>query len=169
MNDGRMSHDFDQRFERRCSAFGVLFEPEIKPGANYELAVEHDGQVFVSGQVPRIQGLIVSPGRLGDTVTLDEGRRAASLCVLRSLAILQRRLGSLARVKKVLRMNVYVHSAPDFTQQSEVADAASQILYAVFAPDGGHARTSVGVAQLPKNAAVELDLLVGLHPGPVER
>jgi len=85
---------------------------------------------------------------------------------LRALAGLRQSLGGdLGRVRKILRMTVYVQSAADFTQQSEVADAASDILYAVFAPDGGHSRTSVGVYQLPKNAAVEIDMVAALHPG----
>ena len=154
----------DARFAEHCHAQGVTFEANVLPGANYDVAVEHAGQLWISGQVPRVQGVIAVTGVLGDTVALPEGRRAAAICVLRALAIAQQRLGSLARVAKVLRMTVYVHSGAAFTQQSEVGDAASEILYAVFAPDGAHTRTSIGVAQLPKDAAVEIDLVLALHP-----
>ncbi len=154
----------DAGFAEHCRAAGLVFEAKVQPGAHYEVAVEHEGQLWISGQVPRVQGVVAVTGALGDTVTLAEGRRAAAICVLRALAIAQQRLGSLARVAKVLRMTVCVHSAAAFTQQSEVGDAASEILYEVFAPDGAHTRTAIGVAQLPKGAAVEIDLVLALHP-----
>ena len=78
---------------------------------------------------------------------------------MRALALLAQSLGSLDRVQSILRISVYVQSAQDFTQQSEVADGASEVLYAVLGQSGVHTRTSVGVYQLPKNAAVELDLI----------
>ena len=84
--------------------------------------------------------------------------------IVRSLAIVRQALGSLDRVKRVLRVTVYVQSAADFTQQSEVADAASEILYTVLSPAGGHTRTSVGVYQLPKNGSVEIDMVVAITP-----
>jgi enamine deaminase RidA (YjgF/YER057c/UK114 family) len=155
--------DADQRYAEHCRAQGVAFEANVQPGANYDVAVEHDGQLWISGQVPRVQGVIAVTGTLGDGVALVDGQRAAAICVLRALAIAQQRLGSLTRVAKVLRMTVYVHSAAAFTQQSEVADGASAILYAVFAPVGAHTRTSVGVVQLPKDAAVELDLVLAVR------
>jgi enamine deaminase RidA (YjgF/YER057c/UK114 family) len=151
-------------FASSCNRLGIRFEDEIRGGANYEVAAENEGQLFVSGMIPRAQGEIIVTGRVGEATSLEAARRAAEVCVLRGIAVLRQSLGSLDRVKKILRVNVYVQSAGDFTQQSEVADAASDILYAVFAPAGGHTRTSVGVYQLPKNASVEIDLLVAVHP-----
>lgn len=83
---------------------------------------------------------------------------------MRALALLQRRLGSLDKLEAILKINVYVQSSRTFTQQSEVADGASEILQTVLGPLGAHARTSVGVYQLPKNATVELDL-IATHDG----
>ena len=139
------------------------FEDEIRGGANYEVAVEHDGEVYVSGMIPRVRNTIVVTGQVGQETSLEEGKLAARICVLRAIVILRQSLGDLERVKKILRLTVYVQSAQDFIQQSEIADAASDILYAVFAPDGGHTRTSVGVYQLPKNASVELDMIAVIH------
>ncbi|MCW7538364.1 RidA family protein [Aquabacterium sp. A7-Y] len=147
---------------RQTAERGITFEDEIRPGAHYEVAVEHEGQIWVSGQIPRVQGRIVVTGRVGEDVSLDQARHAAEVSTLRALAILQARLGCLSRVARVLRMTVYVQSSAGFTQQSEVADAASALLYGAFAPSGGHTRTSVGVYQLPKNAAVELDFVFAL-------
>lgn len=131
-------------------------------GGNYVSATEYQGVVYVSGQVPRIGTSITAIGRVGDTVSLQQAQAAAEVCALRVLAILQQQYG-LQRIAKLLRINVFTQSAADFTQQSEVADAASNLLTAVLGSDSGpHARTSVGVYQLPKNAAVELDATVAL-------
>jgi enamine deaminase RidA (YjgF/YER057c/UK114 family) len=81
---------------------------------------------------------------------------------MRALAILRQSPGGLQRIRKILRITVYVQSAADFTQHSEVADAASEVLYSIFAEAGVHTRTSVGVYQLPKNASVELDMIVAV-------
>lgn len=159
-----MTHASEARYRQIANELDIAFEDEIRAGANYEVAVVNGNEVYVSGQIPRMQGKIVVTGRVGGEVTLDDARRAARVSIMRALAILRQSLGSLDRVRRVLRMTVYVQSAADFTMQSEVADAASEILYKVFAPDGGHTRTSVGVYQLPKNAVVEIDLIAALHP-----
>jgi enamine deaminase RidA (YjgF/YER057c/UK114 family) len=150
-------------FEETMQRLDVSFEEEIRGGANYEAAIEHEAHIYVSGMIPRMHGKIVVTDRVGEATSLEEARRASQICILRGVALLRQQLGTLARVKRILRVNVYVQSAADFTQQSEVADAASDIIYAVFAPDGGHTRTSVGVYQLPKNAAVEIDMLAAIH------
>jgi enamine deaminase RidA (YjgF/YER057c/UK114 family) len=157
-----MSMESTARFDKISKELGIHFEDEIRAGANYEVAVEHGNEIYVSGQIPRVQGKIAVTGRVGQDVTLEDARQAARISTLRALAILRQSLGSLERVSKVLRVTVFVQSAQDFTMQSEVADAASEILYKVFAPHGGHTRTSVGVVQLPKNAAVEIDLIAAV-------
>lgn len=132
-------------------------------GGNYVPATEHNGVVYVSGQVPRVGTTVTAVGRVGEAVSLQQAQAAAEVCALRVLAILEQQFG-LERIAKVLRLNVFTQSAADFTQQSEVADAASNLLAAVLGNDSGpHARTSVGVYQLPKNAAVELDATVALR------
>lgn len=146
-------------FEEVLKKLNLNFEDEFKAGANYEVAVKHENQIYVSGQIPRVRGVIVVTGRVGEDLSLDQARRAAQICILRVIAILKQSLGDLDRVQKILRMNVYIQSSHDFIEQSEVADAASEILYSIFSPRGGHTRTSIGVYQLPKNAPVEIDLM----------
>jgi len=144
---------------------GFDMDADILVGGNYVSLVVHGDVAYVSGQVPRIGSEVTVVGRVGTTVSLEQARLAAKICTLRVLAILQKAVG-LEGVARVLKLNVFVQSADDFTQQSEVADAASEMLTAVFgASYGPHARTSVGVAQLPKDAAVELDLMVALAHG----
>ncbi len=143
---------------------GMDLHAPLTIGGNYVSAVEHQGVVYVSGQVPRIGTTIIATGRVGETVSLELAQRAAEVCALRVLAILEQQFG-LARIARVLKLNVFTQSAANFTQQSEVADAASQLLVAVLGTGSGpHTRTSVGVYQLPKNAAVELDATVALNP-----
>ncbi|VVN99865.1 RidA family protein [Pseudomonas fluorescens] len=151
-------------FDGVAKTLGHNFDGEMRIGGNYVPALQNGDEVYVSGQIPRIDNTVVVVGRVGAEVSLEQARHGAKICTLRALAILGQLLGDLERIKQVLRINVYVQSAADFTQQSEVADAASEVLYSIFADAGVHTRTSVGVYQLPKNASVEVDMIVALEP-----
>lgn len=154
MDDSRAA-----RFDAAARALGYDFDGEIKIGGNYVPVVRHGNEIYISGQIPRVGDRVVVTGRAGAETSLAQAQLAAKVCVLRALALLRQAAGSLDRVHKVLRISVFVQSAADFTQQSEVADGASEILYAVLGEAGQHTRTSVGVYQLPKNATVEIDLI----------
>ena len=154
----------DAKLKELASAHGFDIDAEIKVGGSYVPLLRHGGEVFISGQIPRVGDKVVVTGKLGAEVSLANGQRAARICALRALALLRRELGTLDEVKKILRVSVYVHSAPDFTQQTEVADGASALLQEVLGPAGVHTRTSVGVVQLPKGAAVEVDLIAAVLP-----
>ena len=147
------------KFNEVAAALGYSFEGEIKIGGNYVSTIRSGNEIYVSGQIPRVGNTVVVAGRVGTDVSVVEAQKAAKVCAMRALALLAQSLGSLDRVQSILRISVYVQSAQDFTQQSEVADGASEVLYAVLGQSGVHTRTSVGVYQLPKNAAVELDLI----------
>lgn len=153
----------DQVFAETARALGYSFDGEIRIGGNYVPLVRDGDTVYLSGQIPRVQDSIAVAGRAGADVSLAQAQLAAKICVMRALALLQRSLGSLERVRSVLRITVYVQCTESFTQQSEVADGASDLLYSILGPAGAHARTSVGVFQLPKNAAVEVDLIVAVQ------
>jgi len=160
-----MSRSRNELFEQAALDLKQSFDGEIRIGGNYVSAVEHDDEIYISGQIPRVGNTVLVTGRVGDDVSLDDARYAAKICTMRALAILRQSLGCLSRVRKILRITVYVQSASDFTQQSEVADSASDLLHEIFASAGAHARTSVGAYQLPKNAAVELDMIVAVDNG----
>lgn len=149
----------DNKFAHAAAALGYSFDGEIKIGGNYVPVARSGNQVFVSGQVPRVGDTVVVTGAAGADVTLERARLAAKICAMRALALLQRSLGSLDKVTGILRITVFVRCAADFTQQSEVADAASDLLVEVLGPSAAHTRTSIGVLQLPKGATVELDLV----------
>ena len=147
------------RFEAACAPWGDAFSGPIVIGGNYQSVLSHGVTVYVSGQVPRVGTTVQVTGRVGAGTSLEQARTGARISVLRALALLQQQLGSLDRIQQVLRVTVYVQCADDFTQHSEVADAASDLLVEVLGAAGRHTRTSVGVLQLPKNASVEIDLV----------
>lgn len=149
----------DERFAQAALELGHRFDGEIKIGGNYAPVVRDGQQLFVSGQIPRVGDEVLYVGTVGAGIDLASARTAAAICAMRALAFVQRAAGSLDAVRAIARITVYVRSAPDFTQQSEVADGASDLIARVLGPAGAHTRTSVGVLQLPKGAAVELDLI----------
>ena len=149
----------DARFQEAAAALGCSFEGELQVGGNYVPLVRDDDVVYVSGQVPRVGATIVVTGRVDTEVPLARAQVAAKVCAMRALALLQRELGTLERVRQVLRVTVFTQASEQFTQLSEVADGASELLHFVLGEAGRHTRTSVGVFRLPKNASVELDLV----------
>jgi enamine deaminase RidA (YjgF/YER057c/UK114 family) len=158
-----MTQSADARFLEQAQLLGYSFDGEIKIGGNYVPLVRDGHHLYVSGQIPRVGNTVVVTGTVGTEVLLVEAQKAAKVCVMRGLALLQRALGSLGHIQSVPRITVYVQSASTFTQQSEVADGASEVLFQVLGPQAGaHSRTSVGVLQLPKNAAVEIDLIASI-------
>jgi len=133
------------------------------PGARYAAVVIHDKTAYVSGQLPREGNRVIVAGKLGRDVTLADAQQGARIALLRGLAALRDELGGLERVKQILKLTVYVNCTEDFIDHSAVADGASTLIYELFGPElGHHARTSVGVAQLPRNGCIELDLVVAL-------
>lgn len=160
-----MNQIADAKFLEQAQLLGYSFDGEIKIGGNYMPLVRDGHHLYVSGQIPRVGSTVVVTGAVGADVSLLEAQTAAKVCVMRGLALLQRALGSLAHIQSMPRITVYVQSAPSFTQQSEVADGASEVLFQVLGPQtGAHSRTSVGVLQLPKNASVEIDLIAAVKP-----
>lgn len=131
-----------------------------EPAANYVAHTMSGYLVFTAGIIPMVDGKLQFTGRLGDSVTLDEGYQASRTAALLALSTLREALGSLSMVRKVLQLVVYVASVPDFTAQSKVADGASDLLVEIFGDAGRPARTSVGVPSLPLGAPVELSLVV---------
>lgn len=149
----------DTTLAQAAAALDFSLDGEVRLGGNYQAVVRDGRMLYVSGQVPRVGTQVVVTGRAGADVSLEQARHGARLCVLRALVLLQRSLGSLDGIGAVLKVNVFTQCTDTFTQQSEVADAASDLLLQVLGPGAAHARTSVGVYQLPKNATVEIDLV----------
>jgi len=157
-----MSETRTSRFHAEAARMGYDFGGPLQIGGNYVSTVKHDGVLHISGQVPRVGTEVKVTGNAGSDVTLERAQHAAEICAMRALTLIAQSEGSLDAVRQILAVRVFTRSAPGFTQQSEVANAASDLLVRVLGPAGTHTRTSVGVAQLPKGATVELDMTLAV-------
>ncbi|WP_298216942.1 RidA family protein [Acidocella sp.] len=142
----------------RLSELGICLPAAMAPVANYVPVNITGALVTVSGQLPAIGGKVEVTGKLGGGLSLEDGQRAARLCFINILAQLQAALpGGLESVTKVVRLGGFIACAPDFTQHAVVMNGASDLAVAVFGEAGRHARSTVGVASLPLDAAVEVE------------
>jgi len=138
-----------------------LSVPEApKPVAAYIPAKQTGNLVFTAGQLPMVNGELISKGLLGQDVEIDEANKAARICTLNALAAIKGVTGDLDRIKQIVRVVGYVASVPTFTQQPAVVNGASELLLEIFGENGKHARSAVGMAVLPLNASVEIELTV---------
>lgn len=144
---------------RRLSEMGISWPP-VPPRHEYLPAVTVNGLVFVSGHAPYSEGGHQYRGRVGETLDLAQGRAAARLALLGCLVSLERALGTLDSVARIVKLNGYVHCVPGFEPLPKVTDGASELLIELFGEAGRHARTTVGVASLPSGVAVELEMVV---------
>lgn len=147
--------------EARLAELGITLPEPAAPVAAYVPVVIAGGLAHVSGQLPFIDGKLVT-GRLGEDVSLEDGTAAARACGLMILAQLKAALGSLDRVERVVKLGAFVNSTGDFTDQPKVANGASELMADVFGDAGRHARAAVGVPALPLGAAVELDAVIAV-------
>jgi enamine deaminase RidA (YjgF/YER057c/UK114 family) len=147
--------------EGRLAAQGMTLPEPAAPVAAYVPAVEAAGLLHVSGQLPFEDGALMT-GRIGEDRDLDYGNRAARACGIMLLAQINKALGSLERVERVVKLGVFINSAPGFTDQPKVANGASELMEQVFGAAGRHARSAVGVPVLPLGAAVEIDAIVAI-------
>lgn len=151
--------------ERRLAELGIVIPQLPPPVAVYVPAVRTGRIVYASGQTPTIDGILQITGRLGESVTVEAGQRAARLAALNCLAEVRVLLGSLDAVSRVLRLTGYVASAPGFGEQPSVINGASELMEQVFGGAGRHARSAIGVAELPFGAPVEVELIVEVAEG----
>ena len=148
--------------DAKLAELGLTLPAAAAPVAAYVPTVEAGGMLHLSGQLPFRDGQVVT-GRLGADLSLEEGQEAARLCGLMVLAQVRAALGGFKRVRRVVKLGVFVNSTPDYTDQPKVANGASELMAAVFGEAGRHARAAVGVAALPLGAAVEVDAIIELH------
>lgn len=154
----------DERFIALAKEFGFDIYGENTVGGHYTPLIRHHDELYISGLIPRTEGRIHHPGRVGLDVGMADAQAAASICALRGLALIVDAIGSLDKVKSLIRVTVYVKCAAEFIDLSEVANGASDVFSHVLGDAGKHTRTTVGVYQLPKNAAVEVDMIAALRP-----
>jgi enamine deaminase RidA (YjgF/YER057c/UK114 family) len=146
--------------EERLQELGVDLPAPAAPVAAYVPCVRSGSLVYVSGQVPLVDGKPSHLGHLGDDVDLEAGRAAARTCAVNVLAALKAELGELSRVRRVVKVTGFVASAPGFTDHPKVVNAASELFGEVFGDAGRHARAALGVAALPLGVPVEVEAIV---------
>jgi Putative translation initiation inhibitor, yjgF family len=149
--------------DTRLAELGLTLPEPAAPVAAYVPVVVEAGLAHVSGQLPFVDGKLVT-GRLGEDVSLEDGIVAAQACGVMILAQLKAALGSLDRVERVVKLGAFINSAGTFTDQPKIANGASELMVAVFGEAGKHARSAVGVPVLPLGAAVEVDAIVAVRP-----
>jgi len=147
----------------KLAELGLTLPAPAAPVAAYVPTVEAGGFLYVSGQVSFVDGALIK-GRLGETISLEEGVIAARGCGLMLLAQAEAALGSLDRIARVVKLGAFIASTPDFTDQPKVANGASELMVAVFGDAGKHSRSAVGVPVLPLGCAVEIDAVFAVHP-----
>jgi enamine deaminase RidA (YjgF/YER057c/UK114 family) len=149
--------------EMQLNQLGLNLPDAPKPVAAYIPAKQTGNLVFTAGQLPMVNGELISKGLLGQDVEIDEANKAARICTLNALAAIKGVIGDLDRIKQIVRVVGYVASVPTFTQQPAVVNGASELLLEIFGENGKHARSAVGMAVLPLNASVEIELTVEIE------
>lgn len=145
--------------DERLAELGIELPPAPAPVASYVPVKLAAGLAFVAGQIARVDGAVVHPGRLGAEVSVEQGQEAARLCALQGLSALRDALGGFERLLGIARVEVFVAVSPGFDQQPVVANGASDLLADVLGDAGVHARAAVGVAELPLGASVEVVMI----------
>jgi len=148
--------------DQRLAELGVTLPQPAAPVAAYVPAVERGGLLHISGQISFAEDGSLIKGRLGEDMDVDAGAAAARRCGIMLLAQIKAALGSLDRVEQILKLGVFVNSAPSFVDQPRVANGASELMQDVFGHAGRHARSAVGVAVLPLGVAVEIDAIIAV-------
>ncbi|WP_421851180.1 RidA family protein [Oricola sp.] len=146
--------------EQRLREAGVELPEAAAPAANYVPAVITGSTLYTSGQLPLRDGSLIGRGLLGRDLGVEEGREAAKWCAVNILAQAKTALDELSRIERIVKISVFVASAPDFTEQHLVANGASDFLVDILGDAGRHARAAVGMASLPLNAPVEIEAVI---------
>jgi len=147
-------------FETQLAALGLALPPPPKPVATYVPCVQAGDLLFLSGMLPFRDGTLAMQGKLGRDLTVEQGYEAAQLALVNALAVIRSHLGTLGKIRQIVRLVGFVASAEGFVQQPAVVNGASDVLVKVFGEAGRHARAAVGVGELPLNAPVEIELIV---------
>ncbi|TDB83224.1 RidA family protein [Actinomadura sp. KC216] len=145
--------------EERIRELGMELPDVVLPVASYVPTARTGSLVYTAGQIPLVKGELGLVGKVGAEVSPEEGARQARICALNAIAALKAEVGELSRIARIVKVVGFVASAPDFDGQPQVINGASDLLVEVFGDAGKHARSAVGVAALPRNVPVEVELI----------
>ena len=145
--------------EDKLKALGIDLPGAPAPLGSYVPCVQTGNLIFISGMLPLINGRLMHTGRVGENVSIDEAREDAKTATINALAVLRAHISSLDKVKRCVKITGYIASAPAFTEQPKILNAASDLIYEIFVEAGSHARAAVGVNVLPLNSPVEIEFI----------
>jgi enamine deaminase RidA (YjgF/YER057c/UK114 family) len=145
--------------EDKLEELGIRLPEAPKPLGSYVPSVQTGNLFYLSGILPLIKGKLIRTGRVGESVSLDEAREDAKTATINALSVLKSNIGNLDKVKRCIKIIGYIASAPDFTEQPKVLNAASDLIFEVFGEAGRHARAAVGVNVLPLNSPIEIEFI----------
>jgi enamine deaminase RidA (YjgF/YER057c/UK114 family) len=146
--------------EQALTSLGITLPTPPAPAGSYVPVVVTGNLAFVAGQIPVEAGQVKFKGKVGRDVSIEAGQQAARMCTVNALAQLKTALGSLDRIKRVIKVTGFVNCEPSFADQPKVVNGASDLLVQVFGEKGKHARAAVGVSSLPMESAVEVEFIV---------
>jgi len=146
--------------EQRIRKLGIELPEAARPVGAYVPAVRTGKLIYTSGQLPTIEGKLIAEGKVDRDVSIEQAQAAAKAAVLNALAGVRAEVGSLDKISRIVRVNVFVNSSEGFTQQSQVANAASELLVDIFSESGRHTRCAVAAYELPLNSPLELDMIL---------
>lgn len=145
--------------DERLKELGITLPPAPQPLGAYIPCVRSGNLLFLSGILPLREGKLLKTGRVGESLSLEEARQEARQVVINALSIVKATIGDLDLVSRCIKLNGYIASSPDFTEQPSVLNFASELLYEVFGERGRHARVAIGVNILPLNSPIEIDFI----------
>lgn len=145
--------------DERLKELGIILPPAPQPLGAYIPCVRSGNLLFLSGILPLREGKLLKTGRVGESLSLEEARQEARQVVINALSIVKATIGDLDFVSRCIKLNGYIASSPDFTEQPSVLNPASELLYEVFGERGRHARVAIGVNILPLNSPIEIDFI----------
>jgi enamine deaminase RidA (YjgF/YER057c/UK114 family) len=145
--------------DEKLASLDIILPSPPKPAGSYVPVVITGKLMFVSGQIPIKDGKVAYLGKVSKDISLEEAQKAAKLCIINTLAQIKNEIGSLDRISKIVRVSGFVNSSPEFTDQPKVINAASDLIFDIFGSKGQHSRIAIGVASLPLNSCVEIDII----------
>jgi len=149
--------------EERISSLGITLPTPPKPAGSYIPVVQTGNLLFVSGQIPMKDGKVTFQGKVPTSLSIEEAQKASKLCTINALAQIKNEVGTLDKISRIVKVSGFVNSSQDFVDQPKVINAASDLLFEIFGESGKHSRVAVGVASLPLNSAVEIDMIVEIN------
>ncbi|MCG7406233.1 RidA family protein [Paenibacillus sp. ACRRX] len=148
------------QIEKRLNELGITLPEVGEPKFSYIPSRRTGNLVYTSGMDCRVDGVLIHEGKVGSDLTIEQGQEAARQCIINALAVIKKEIGSLDKVKQVVKMLAFVNSAPGFGDQPYVINGGSNLLIEVFGDAGRHARSAIGTSDLPFHTPVEIEIIV---------